>query len=317
MLKTEYLDESLLNNLMKKLNQLNDLRPLPKVAVEMIREQFKLEMVYNSNAIEGNSLTLRETGLVVNEGFTVKGKPLKDHLEAKNQREALDFLYDLVNDDQQHAISNQLIRTIHHIVVQDTDREWAGKYRNSNVYIAGTEHVPPDALEVEFEMNTLMAWLSKKQRTIHPIELAAIFHHRFVKIHPFFDGNGRTARLMMNVILMQKGYPLAIILKNDRKKYYRVLAKADKGDFKELVLFIATAVMRSLEIYLKVLTPMTEKREKFMLLSAVAEGSGYSPKYLNLLLRQGKLEGHKEGRNWYTTKESILRYKENRKRKRN
>ncbi|MCK5521211.1 MAG: Fic family protein [Candidatus Marinimicrobia bacterium] len=316
-MKSKYIDKLLLNNLTNKLEMLNDLRPLPKIAVEKIREQFKLEMTYNSNAIEGNCLTLKETGLVINEGFTVKGKPLKDHLEAKNQREALDYLYDLVSDQENHTISNRLIRSMHQIVVQDTDKEWAGRYRNSNVYIAGTEHVPPDALEVEHKMKELIKWLAKEHGHTHSIELAAIFHHSFVKIHPFFDRNGRTARLMMNVILMQSGYPLAIILKNDRKKYYRVLAKADKGELKDLVLFIATSVMRSLEIYLKALTPMTQKRESYVLLSEAAIGSGYSAKYLNLLISQGKLEGHKEGRNWYTTKESILRYKESRKRIRN
>jgi len=297
-METQYLDEVMLRNLTNKLKLLNALRPLPEVAVEKVREQFDLEMVYNSNAIEGNSLTLKETGLVINEGFTVKGKPLKDHLEAKNQREALDYLYGLVSDGENYTLSDSLVRTIHQIVVHDTDREQAGKYRNSS------------------EMKKLLEWTAEGYGRIHPLEVAAIFHHRFVKIHPFFDGNGRTARLIMNVILMQAGYPLTVILKNDRKKYYNVLAKADKGELKDIVMFIASAVMRSLEIYLKALTPMTEKREKYILLSEAAPGSGYSSKYLNLLIRQGKLEGHKEGRNWYTTKESVLRYKENRKRKR-
>ncbi len=316
-METQYLDEVMLKNLTNKLKLLNALRPLPKVAVEKIREQFGLEMVYNSNAIEGNSLTLKETGLVINEGFTVKGKPLKDHLEAKNQREALDYLYGLVSDGENYTLSDSLVRTIHQMVVQDTDREWAGRYRNSNVFIAGADHVPPDALQVGSEMKELLEWTAEGSGRIHPVEVAAIFHHRFVKIHPFFDGNGRTARLIMNVILMQAGYPLTVILKNDRKKYYNVLAKADKGELKEIVMFIASAVMRSLEIYLKALTPMTEKREKYILLSEAAPGSGYSSKYLNLLIRQGKLEGHKEGRNWYTTEESVERYKKNRKRKRN
>jgi Fic family protein len=315
-MKSQYLDELMLKNIANKMSRLNELRPLPEIAVKKIQEQFHLEMVYHSNAIEGNRLSLKETMLVINEGFTVKGKPLKDHLEAKNQGEALDFLYELVRDGENHTLSERLVRTIHQLLVQDTDKAWAGKYRNSNIYIAGAEHVPPDALDVQSEMEALIKWLATEENKREPIELAAIFHHRLVKIHPFFDGNGRTARLMMNVILMQAGYPLAIILKNDQKKYYEVLSKADKGEMKPLVQFIASSVMRSLEIYLKVLTPMTEKRETFLLLSDVAKGSGYSAKYLNLLIRQGKLEGHKEGRNWYTTKESILRYKENRKRKR-
>ncbi|MBD3347097.1 MAG: Fic family protein [Chitinivibrionales bacterium] len=315
-MKTKYIDSLLLNNLAQKFNTLNNLRPLPKVAVAQIREQFKIEMAYNSNAIEGNSLTLKETALVVNEGFTIKGKPFKDHLEAKNHKEALEFLYDLVSGTKRHSVSEGLIRTVHQLVMHDTDKEWAGKYRNSNVYIAGTEHVSPDALDVLKEMRLLVRWFAKETGSTHPIELAALFHHSLVKIHPFFDGNGRTARLMMNVILMQAGYPLVIILKNDRKKYYRVLEQADKGNFKELVVFISLAVMRSLEIYIKVLTPITKTRETFMLLSDAAKETKFSPKYLNLLLRQGKLEGHKEGRNWLTTKEAIARYLEKRERKR-
>ncbi len=315
-MKSTYIEDVLLKNLATKKKMLNDLRPLPVVAVEKIREQFNLEMIYNSNALEGNSLTLRETGFVINEGLTVKGKPFKDHLEAKNQKEALDYLHELVSDATIHTISEKLIRDMHQLVAHDTDKEWAGKYRNSNVYIAGAGHVPPDALAISKQMNELVKWLAKETGKTHPIELAALFHHRLVHIHPFFDGNGRTARLMMNVILMQSGYPLVIILKNDRKKYYNALDQADKGNLKGLVAFIAVAVMRSLEIYLKALTPVTEKREEFVLLSEAAEGTSYSPKYLNLLIRQGKLEGHKEGRNWLTTRESIDRYRMNRKRKR-
>ncbi len=315
-MKSKYIDELLLKNLTVKLDKLNNLRPLPKIALTKIREQFKIEMTYNSNAIEGNSLTLKETNLVINEGFTVKGKSFKDHLEAKNQKDALEFLYDLISEKEKQTISGRLIRTVHQLVVHDTDKEWAGQYRNSNVYIAGTEHLPPDALDIPKEMNNLVKWLAKENTKMHPIELAALFHHKLVNIHPFFDGNGRTARLMMNVILMQNGYPLVIILKNDRKKYYRMLEQADKGNYKEFIKFISIAVMRSLEIYLKVLTPITKLRENFMVLSDAAIGTDYSAKYLNLLLRQGKLEGHKEGRNWLTTKEAIERYKSSRKRKR-
>lgn len=311
-----YIDKRLINNIDRKLRELNSLRPLPLSAVKKLREQFQIEMAYNSNAIEGNSLTLKETGLVINEGITIKGKPLKDHLEAKNHKEALGYLHELVSDKKRHTISENLIRTIHQLVVQETDKEWAGCYRNSNVYIAGTTHVPPDAIHVVSQMQSLIKWIIRERRKLHPIEAASLFHHKLVYIHPFFDGNGRTARLMMNVLLMQEGYPLVIILKNDRKRYYKVLESADKGDYKGLTQFIATAVMRSLEIYLKTLTPFSKKREKFILLSEASKGTSYSAKYLNLLIRQSKLEGHKEGRNWLTTKEAVQRYINNRQRKR-
>ena len=202
----KYINRKIVESIEEKLHILNSLRPLPKMAVEKLQEQFQIEMAYNSNAIEGNSLTLRVTGLVIHEGITIKGKPLKDHLEAKNQKEALEFLYDLVSHNKRHTVSEYLIRQFHQLVVHDTDKEWAGAYRNSNVYIAGASHNPPDAMDVVEEMKRLIKWINREGVKLHAIELAALFHHKLVHIHPFFDGNGRTARLLMNVLLMQKGW---------------------------------------------------------------------------------------------------------------
>lgn len=312
-----FLPKTLQESLKRKHLALNRLRPLPRVAVEKLREHFKIEMTYNSNAIEGNSLTLKETFLVINEGITVKGKPLKDHLEAKDHHAALEYLYELVEHKKKQTCSEYLLRTLHQLVTRETEEEWAGRYRESNVFITGAEHTPPDALDVPLQMKAMMQWHGDNQQQMHPVELAALLHHRLVFIHPFLDGNGRTARLAMNLILMQAGYPLVVILKNDRKKYYRVLSDADKGNPKPLVLFIAQAVERSLDIYLKTLTPVSEKRERFCSLSLIAKDSPYSAKYLNLLIRQGKLEGHKEGRIWLTSHEALKRYQEGRQRKRN
>lgn len=312
----KFLDISLQKRIDSKLKRLNQLRPLPESAVKKLREQFQVEMTYNSNAIEGNSLTLKETFLVINEGITVKGKPLKDHLEAKDHHEALGYIYELVQPQKKPTFSEKLIRTTHQLVVKKTDEEWAGQYRNSNVIIGGADHEPPDAIFVPGQMRDLINWYRKKQKTLHSIELAALFHHRLVYIHPFFDGNGRTARLIMNIFLMRKGYPLAVVLKNDRRKYYRVLQQADKNKLKPLVGFIAQSVERSLDIYLKVLTPVSEKREKFISLSEASKKTSYSAKYLNLLARLGKLEAHKSGRNWITSLEAVNRYRKKRQRKR-
>ncbi|MFO0702919.1 MAG: Fic family protein [Candidatus Andersenbacteria bacterium] len=311
-----YLSATLKKRLEEKLAKKNALRPLPKVAVQKLREQFQIEMTYNSNAIEGNSLTLKETFLVISEGITVKGKLLKDHLEAKDHHAALEYLYDLVEKDKRHTFSEQLLRSLHHVVMRETDREWAGKYRNSNVGITGADHTPPDAVVVPQKKHDLVKWFNAKKNNLHVVELAALLHHQFVHIHPFFDGNGRTARLMMNLILMQAGYPLVVILKNDRKKYYDVLGKADKGDYEALVKFIAQAVERSLDIYLKTLTSGSSKSEKFLPLGTISKQTNFSAKYLNLLARQGKLEAHKEGRNWLTSKQAIERYLRTRTRKR-
>ena len=316
MISMNYLSSIVKNRLEKKLSKLNKLRPLPESAVQKLREKFQIEMTYNSNAIEGNSLTLKETFLVINEGLTVKGKPLKDHLEAKDHYAALEYLYDLIDKDKKHTLSEMLIRNLHQIIIQETDKEWAGKYRNANVIIGGAKHTPPDALEVPQKMNNLIKWINSQKNKIHIVELSALLHHKLVHIHPFFDGNGRTSRLAMNLLLMQAGYPLVVILKNDRKKYYDVLSKADNEKYEPLVKFIAQGIERSLDIYLKNLTPANQKQEKFLSLGEISKDTPFSAKYLNLLARQGKLETYKEGRNWLTSKEAVERYLKNRTRKR-
>jgi len=303
-----YLEEKIKDRIENKLKALNELRPLPPSAVKKLQEQFKIEMTYNSNGIEGNSLTLKETFLVINEGITIKGKPLKDHLEAKNHYEALEFLSGLVEKNRKQTLSERLIRGLHQLVVQETEKEWAGKYRNSDVIIGGAEHKPPAASDVPYEMEKLIKWWKQNQRKLPIVELAALIHHRLVYIHPFFDGNGRVARLVMNLLLLQAGYPLVIVLKNDRKKYYRVLTQADKGNFVPFVRFIAQTIERSLDVYLKTLTSSSKTKEKFITLREASKICPYSAKYLNLLARQGKLEAHKEKRNWLTTKEAIERY---------
>jgi len=306
----------IINRLKVKLKKLNSLRPLPVLAVQKLKEQFEVEMTYNSNAIEGNSLTLRETFLVLHEGITIKGKPLKDHLEATNHKDALDFLYEFAEKGKKITISEHLIKNLHHLITQNIEKEWAGRYRNASVRIAGTSHQPPDSLEIPHLMGELVKWFGANQRKLHPVELAALLHHKLVHIHPFFDGNGRTARLAMNVMLLHKGYPLVIILKNDRKRYYRVLQEADKGNDKPLLEFVAKAVERSLEIYLDTLTPSSKKKEKFISLNEATKLCAYSAKYLNLLAGRGILAAHKEGRNWVTTETAIKEYIANRQRKR-
>ncbi|MFH1745259.1 MAG: Fic family protein [bacterium] len=311
-----YLSPIIKDRLEEKLSKLNKLRPLPKSAVQKLKEKFQIEMTYNSNAIEGNSLTLKETFLVINEGLTVKGKSLKDHMEAKDHHAALEYLYDLIDKNKKHTISEILIRNLHQIIIQETDKEWSGRYRNANVIIGGSKHTPPDALQVPQKMRDLINWLNSQKNKTNIIELAALLHHKLVYIHPFFDGNGRTARLAMNLLLMQAGYPLVIILKNNRKKYYDVLDKADSGEYEGLIKFIAQSIERSLDIYLKTLTPSTKKQEKFLPLAEISKTIHFSAKYLNLLARQGKLEAYKEDRNWLTSKEAVERYLKNRTRQR-
>ena len=163
---------------MKSLYKLNQLRPIPLPVLAKIKEQFEIEMTYNSNAIEGNSLTLKETFWVIQEGLTIKEKPLKDHLEAKNHKEALGFLYALIEKDKKNTLSEHLIKDLHSLVVRDSQREIAGKYRNGDVIISGADHKPPSFLDVPIEMSKLIGAILKD---INIIEQAALLHHKFVE----------------------------------------------------------------------------------------------------------------------------------------
>ncbi len=308
--------ERLLARIDEKHKLIQSQRPLSQAIIVKLKEQFSLEMTYNSNAIEGNKLTLKETYLVVNDGLTVKGKSLQDHLEAKNHHEALHFLYDLIEHEKRHTVSEHLLRSLQKLIVRDLDDEDAGNYRKGSVMITGSKHKPPEAFEVAHLMRDLFVWIKKNTKKLHSVELAALAHHKLVHIHPFTDGNGRTARLFMNLILMQNGYPLVVILKNDRQKYYRALEKADQGQSADMERFVAQAVERSMNLYLKAFNSHVPQKAKLMPLSLIAAKSPFSEKYLNLLARNGKLEAHKEARNWVSSMDSLERYLLSRERKR-
>jgi Fic family protein len=295
----------ILKRVSEKLKQLNSIRPLPSNLVNKLREQFSLEMNYNSNAIEGNTLTMRETMLVLQEGITIKNKSLKDHLEVKNQAQAIDYLYTLV--DNKAPITEHLIRNIQSIIIQNTDKTIAGSYRDHDVRISGSNHTPPSAFEIRGSMKDLINWFQKNETILDPIMLATEFKHRFVSIHPFSDGNGRTSRILMNIILMRAGFPIVVILKNDRQKYYRSLQKADNGMIDDLVFFISQCVERTLDIYLKRLLPSSPKTV-LLPVSIIAPKTPYSADYISLLIRKGDIAGVKEGRNWKVSLEEVENY---------
>lgn len=299
-----YLPQDMVDRIDKKWHKLGSHRPLSSIIVKKLRERFMLEMTYNSNAIEGNNLTYKETYLVINEGITIKGKSFKNHLEAKSHQEALEFVYDLIEFDAQGTLSEHLIRQIQSLIISPVDKEVAGKYRSGEV-----------AIEIPNLMSNLIFWFRENQKKLHPIEIASLLHHKLVAIHPFIDGNGRTARLIMNIVLLRAGFPLVVILKNDRKKYYETLSKADRSDLLPFIIFVAQAVERSLNIYLETIVTTKSKSEQFLLLSEISKKTNYSAKYLNLLARKGKLVAHKERRNWLTSVDAVQEYLSKRKRK--
>lgn len=290
-------------------------RPLPATVWQKIKEDLYLEWTYNSNSIEGNTLTLQETKVVLQDGMTIKGKSLREHFEVTNHHNAIDFLEQTVKAS--YKLNERDILHVHYLVLQNIEKEFAGRYRNGGVRIVGANFVPPNALKVTQLMEELVAWVNENPLQLNTVALAGVFHHRFVHIHPFFDGNGRTVRLLMNILLMKEGYPPAIILKNDRKKYYQALNLAIKGDYSKLLLLVAQALERSLNIYLNAF-PATGYDTEYTEITHLAEDPDipYGQEYISLLARTGKIDAYKEGRNWLTSKVALQQYIKNRKRER-
>ncbi len=303
-----------IERLYEKKARLETLRPLPNSALHRIKEDLTLEWTYNSNSIEGNTLSLKETQMVLQEGITVKGKSLREHFEAYNHEKAIDYLYTLVNKD--YTLRSIDILSLHGLVLRSIEDDYAGRLRNGGVRIVGANFTPPSANKVSDLLDQLITFINDNPLGLSDIILASIFHHKLVWIHPFFDGNGRTVRLAMNLLLMRRGFPPAIILKNDRKKYYEALNQANKGNYYKLCLLMLQALERSLNIYINAL-PGNHYGDYEPISNIVSEPDvPYGQEYVSLLARQGKIDAYKEGRDWLTTKAAVQSYIKTRKRKR-
>lgn len=229
---------------------LKSMRPLPSHTAASLREKLLLEWTYNSNAIEGNTLTLRETKVVL-EGITVGGKSFVEHCEAINHNEAIRYVEDLVMN--QEPLSEWQIKSIQGLILKGIDDNEAGRYRRENVFISGASTTPPDFLHLDQAMNGLISWY-EASTSLHPVARIAELHTRFVEIHPFVDGNGRTGRLLMNLELMKAGYPPGVIRKEDRLDYYNALDVACvSGDYSAITELVADAIGRSVDLYKEVL----------------------------------------------------------------
>lgn len=245
--------ESILTKINQRQSELNILRQNLDNAT--IKEALKVEFLYESNRIEGNTLTLRETQLVINEGMTISGKSMREHLEAINHKEAILFIEDLVT--QKMELSEYVLKQIHGIVLYGIDRENAGVYRKLPVAIAGSKHLPPQPYLLQDLMEDYFRFYELHRNNLHPVILAAEMHERLVSIHPFIDGNGRTSRLIMNLILLQHGFPLAIIGGDyeSRMAYYDALERVQTEDDKQsFILLIAEKVLFALERYINTLS---------------------------------------------------------------
>jgi len=228
--------------------KIDQYRPFSKRLADSLHEKLVIEWTYNSNAIEGNSLTLSETKVVL-EGITIGGKSVVEHLEVINHREAILFLEEMINNND--PLSEWNIKNIHALILKEIDNQNAGKYRMENVVIGGAVHIPPKHYEIRSLMQNLILEYKEEWQSYHPIVRATLLHGEFVKIHPFIDGNGRTSRLLLNFELMKNGYPPIIIKKEDKALYYNVLDHAHTTmDYQPFLEFVAKLEIESEQLWL-------------------------------------------------------------------
>jgi Fic family protein len=243
-------------NRLKRIDELkariDQFRPLDKSLLKQIKEYFRIGLTYSSNALEGNSLTETETKVIIEDGITIGGKPLKDHYEAIGHSEAYDLLYRLAKSKE---ITEKHVKDLHRVFFFRMDPKNAGRYRKQRALITGTEFLPPPPDKVPGLMESLAQEIPNLRKKYHPIHFAALLHRELVTIHPFMDGNGRTARLLMNLALLQDGYPIAIIPPVLRTGYLDALKKSQdtSRDDRPFFDFIASVCYESAKEYLRLL----------------------------------------------------------------
>lgn len=276
---------------------------LSPAKAKLIEEQMRLEFVYNSNSIEGVTLSIGETELALR-GVTVKGKSIADVLAAQNHPAALELIKDIAFSKRRIASSDML--AIHKALMSNIMGS-AGEYRRGDVQIVGAAFTPPPAHMVPGEVEELVQFINENPDELRPVELAAHAHYYLAWIHPFDDGNGRLARLLMNMLLLRGRYPAAVIKKVDRKKYIDLLDRVSRdGEFEPFLIFIARCVEQSLDLYLNAGRRTPE--EKMESLAALARHCPYSAEYLSLQARKGVLDAVKVGRVWMSTQRAISAY---------
>ncbi|MCY8231742.1 Fic family protein [Priestia endophytica] len=236
----------------RKKVKLDTLRPLPKYTLKSLREKLLLEWTYNTNAIEGNTLTINETKVVL-EGITVGGKTMREHLEVINHRDAIAYVEEIVQKGE--PLTEWQIKSLHRLVLKGIDDEYAGVYRDQQVFIAGAKHTPPAPYLIKEQMEQLIKWYEGEAQKLHPVERGAMLHAIFVGIHPFVDGNGRTSRLLLNLELMKAGFPAVVIKVENRLAYYEALDKSHTTqNYHDFIQLIVKEVEDSLNLYLSALS---------------------------------------------------------------
>lgn len=240
-----------LNRVHELKDKLSTLRPLNHGELKRLREEFTINNTYHSNAIEGSTLTLRETAMILQEGITIAEKPIKEHLEAIGHKDAFDYITELT--DSKTALSERIIKDIHSLVLM-SDRENRGVYRHVPVMIMGSEHTPPQPYLVPKIMEELILDYNEKYDNADIIEVVSELHLKFESIHPFIDGNGRTGRLLLNFELMKQGLLPVNIKFTDRIKYYDSFDDYRRNNSVEaLASLIADYEIQELERYITII----------------------------------------------------------------
>ncbi len=246
-------DRRLMPRIDENATHVQEMREVGKLgpeALRLIRKHFRIKNIYHSNAIEGNLLDVGETRQVVELGLTIAGKPLKDQAEAKNLGAALDFLEEIASNVED-PISMHDVRQIHKLILQDIDDANAGGFRTVDVKISGSDFEASSFMDVDSHMSEFMDWLGPASIDTenNVIEIAAACHARLAQIHPFVDGNGRTSRILMNLVLMRAGYPIAVITRDDRTRYIDALERSQVSDLTPFIGLILECVSETLEEY--------------------------------------------------------------------
>ena len=294
-----------LKRLTAKKQELDKFKPLPQELVGSLEEWFKVELTYSSNAIEGNTLSRIETAEVIEKGISavISGKALRDQLEAVNHAKALEFIKTLAKQRKGHQfITENDIKAIHKIILTGIDDQWAGKYRQTEVFIKGADVEFPSAHKVSYLMTEFIQWLEDQQKE-HPVRIASDAHFKFVSIHPFVDGNGRTTRLLMNLILAINSYPMVVIRNEERTSYLKAVNLGQTQDnLKSFYSLIEESVERSLDVYLNAaqgkpsLAPLTKgiktdrlKRIKLLKIGELAKEAEESITTIRYWTKEGLL----------------------------
>lgn len=307
--------DEVFEKLTKKKKELDTYRPLPPELVKNLEEWLDIELTYTSNAIEGNTLSRMETALIIEKGITVEGKSLREHLEAINHKRALEEIRELAKKGHQFLEERDILN-IHAFILKGINDTWVGRYRQVPVRISGSDVVLPNYVKVPSLMKDFMRWLHSIQGE-HPVKIAADAHYKLVSIHPWIDGNGRTARLLMDLTLIQAGYPPAIIRKEERKRYLSSIEEAQLGgSIQKFYDLMSEAEDRTLDIYLSAAkgktAPLVLKEEKLLKIGQLAKATGISASAIRYYVEQGLItpEAHSVGGFMLFNQNAIKRIKE-------